>query len=48
MEDRALTQRLAAEGVPKARIAERLGISWTTVIKAVAGTRLRVMSGRRG
>jgi len=28
-------RRLAAEGVPKARIAERLGVSRTTVIKAV-------------
>jgi hypothetical protein len=31
-----LIRRLAAEGEPKARIAERLGISRTTVIKAVA------------
>jgi len=30
-----LIRRLAAEGVPNARIAERLGISRTTVIKAV-------------
>lgn len=36
MEDWALIRRLAAEGVPKARIAERLGISRTTVIKAVS------------
>ncbi len=35
MEDWALIRRLAAEGEPKARIAERLGISRTTVIKAV-------------
>lgn len=35
MEDWALIRRLAADGVPKARIAERLGISRTTVIKAV-------------
>lgn len=35
MEDWALIRRLAAEGVPKARIAQRLGISRTTVIKAV-------------
>ena len=35
MEDWALIRRLAAEGVPKARIAERLGISRTTVLKAV-------------
>lgn len=36
MEDWALIRRLAAEGVPKAKIAARLGISRTTVIKAVA------------
>ena len=36
MEDWALIRRLAAEGVPKARIAQRLGISRTTVIKAVS------------
>ena len=35
MEDWALIRRLAAEGVPNGRIAERLGISRTTVIKAV-------------
>ncbi len=35
MEDWALIRRLAAEGVPKAQIAQRLGISRTTVIKAV-------------
>jgi len=35
LEDWALIRRLAAEGVPKSRIAERLGISRTTVIKAV-------------
>ncbi len=35
MEDWALIRGLAAEGVPKARIAQRLGISRTTVIKAV-------------
>ena len=35
MEDWALIRRLAAEGMPKARIAERLGISRTTVTKAV-------------
>lgn len=35
MEDWALIRRLAADGVPKARIAARLGISRTTVIKAV-------------
>jgi hypothetical protein len=34
-EDWALIRRLAAEGVPHARIARRLGISRTTVIKAV-------------
>lgn len=38
MEDWALIRRLAAEGIPKARIAERLGISRTTVIKAVASS----------
>jgi len=31
-----LIRRLAADGVPKARIAARLGISRTTVVKAVA------------
>ncbi|GAA1143143.1 IS21-like element ISMbo1 family transposase [Kribbella jejuensis] len=36
MEDWALIRRLAADGVPKSRIAERLGISRTTVIKAVS------------
>jgi transposase len=35
LEDWALIRRLAGEGVPKARIAERLGISRTTVVKAV-------------
>lgn len=35
MEDWALIRRLAAEGVPKAQIAQRLGISRTTVMKAV-------------
>jgi hypothetical protein len=35
LEDWALIRRLAAEGVPRARIAARLGISRTTVIKAV-------------
>ena len=35
MEDWALIRGLAAEGVPKARIADRLGISRTTVVKAV-------------
>lgn len=35
MEDWALIRRLAAEGVPKTRIAARLGISRTTVLKAV-------------
>jgi hypothetical protein len=35
LEDWALIRRLAAEGVPNARIAERLGISRTTVVKAV-------------
>lgn len=36
MEDWALIRRLAAEGVPKARIAVRLGISRNTVAKAIA------------
>ena len=36
MEDWALIRRLAAEGVPKKQIAERLAISRTTVGKAVA------------
>lgn len=31
-----MIRRLAAEGVPKARIAARLGVSRTTVVKAVA------------
>lgn len=35
MEDWALIRRLAAEGVPKARIAARLELSRTTVLKAV-------------
>ncbi len=35
MENWALIRRLAAEGEPKAKIAARLGISRTTVIKAV-------------
>ncbi|MEO8698048.1 MAG: IS21 family transposase [Acidimicrobiales bacterium] len=38
VEDWALIRRLAAEGVPKKRIAERLGISRTTVVKAVASS----------
>ena len=33
-----MIRRLAAEGVPKTQIAERLGISRTTVVKAVAST----------
>ena len=36
MEDWALIRRLAAERVPNARIAARLGISRTTVVKALA------------
>jgi transposase len=36
LEDWALIRRLAAEGVPKARIAQRLGVSRTTVVKAVS------------
>jgi hypothetical protein len=35
LEDWALIRRLAADGVPKAQIARQLGISRTTVIKAV-------------
>lgn len=35
MEDWALIRRLAADGVPKAEIARKLGISRTTVIKAI-------------
>ena len=35
MEDWALIRRLAADGVPKAEIARKLGVSRTTVIKAV-------------
>jgi len=35
LEDWALIRRLAADGVPKAEIARQLGISRTTVIKAV-------------
>jgi transposase len=35
VEDWALIRRLAAEGVPKAAIARRVGVSRTTVIKAV-------------
>ena len=38
MEDWALIRRLAAEGVPHSRIAERLEISRTTVVKAVQAT----------
>lgn len=38
MEDWALIRRLAAEGVPKARVAERLGISRNTVTNAVNST----------
>jgi hypothetical protein len=41
LEDWALIRRLAAEGVPKARIADRLGISRTTVIKAVSSLEYR-------
>ena len=36
MEDWALIRRLAAEGVPKAAIARRLGIARNTVAAAVA------------
>jgi transposase len=38
LEDWALIRRLAAEGVPKTRIAERLGISRNTVASAVASS----------
>ena len=38
MEDWALIRRLAAEGVPKTQIAERLGISRNTVTRAVNST----------
>jgi transposase len=38
LEDWALIRRLAAEGVPKARIAERLGISRNTVARAVGSS----------
>ena len=38
MEDWALIRRLAGEGLPKAVIARRLGISRTTVVKAVASS----------
>lgn len=38
MEDWALIRRLAAEGTPNTKIAERLGISRTTVVKAVASS----------
>jgi transposase len=36
LEDWALIRRLVAEGVPKARVAQRLGVSRTTVVKAVS------------
>ncbi|ACU54775.1 hypothetical protein Afer_1861 [Acidimicrobium ferrooxidans DSM 10331] len=36
MEDWALVRRLVAEGVPKARIAERLEFSRTTVVRLAA------------
>lgn len=38
MEDWALIRRLSADGMPKSRIATKLGISRTTVLKAVAST----------
>lgn len=38
LENWALIRSLAAEGVPKARIAKRLGISRTTVVKAVSSS----------
>ncbi|HMT62768.1 MAG TPA: IS21 family transposase [Microthrixaceae bacterium] len=40
LEDWALIRRLAAEGVPKTQIADRLGISRNTVARAVASTEL--------
>ena len=39
MEDWALIRRLAADGVAKAEIARKLGISRTTVLKAIASER---------
>jgi DNA invertase Pin-like site-specific DNA recombinase len=36
VEDWALVRRLAADGVAKAEIARKLGISRTTVLKAIA------------
>jgi hypothetical protein len=39
LEDWALIHRLAGEGVPKAQIAARLGVSRTTVVKAAASDR---------
>jgi hypothetical protein len=36
LEDWALIRRLVAEGVPKARVAQRLGVSRTTVVKVVS------------
>ena len=38
MEDWALIRRLSADGVPKASIARKLGISRTTVVKAVTSS----------
>ena len=35
-----MIRRLAAEGLPNTKIAERLGISRGTVIKAVASARI--------
>jgi hypothetical protein len=48
LEDWALIRRLAAEGVPKARMAERLGISRTTVLRAVSRTLRLAMSASPG
>ncbi|WP_220093697.1 helix-turn-helix domain-containing protein [Flexivirga caeni] len=39
LEDWALIRRMSAEGVPKARIAQQLGISRTTVLKAAGSDR---------
>jgi hypothetical protein len=39
VKDWALIRRLAADGMPKAGIARKLGVSRTTVLKAVASER---------
>jgi hypothetical protein len=48
LEDWALIRRLSAEGVPKAQIAARLGISRTTVVKAVGSDAPPVYERRPG